>query len=66
VYTPIQQIHREIKRRKDLTVKKVCSESSINIQTYYNALKSGNMKQGTLMKLQKSINKKLVLIDIDL
>ncbi|MCP4354379.1 MAG: hypothetical protein GY793_01860 [Proteobacteria bacterium] len=66
VETPIQQIAKEIKRRKDLSVKKVCTNASVNTQTYYNALKSGNIKESTLMKLQKAIDKKLVLIDIDL
>ena len=65
-YTPIQQIDKEIKRRKDLSVKMVCKNCGINIQTYYNALKTGNTKESTLMKLQKAIDKKLVLIDIDL
>lgn len=62
----LQQIDKEIKRRKDLSVKKVCKIACVNTQTYYNALKSGNMKESTLLKLQKAINKKLVLIDKDL
>ena len=65
-YTPLQQISKEIKRRKDLSVKSVCLSANINVQTYYNALRSGNIKESTLMKLQKAIDKKLVLIDIEL
>jgi len=65
-YTPIQQIDKEIKRRKDLSVKIVCKISGVNTNTYYSALKTGNTKESTLMKLQKAIDKKLVLIDIDL
>ena len=64
--TPIEQIHKEIKLRKDLNVRKACDKAGINTQTYYNALKSGNMKEGTLIKLNNAIGKKLVLIDIEL
>ena len=65
VYTPIQQIDKEIKRRKDLSVRMVCKISGVAEDTYYKALK-GDTKQSTLIKLQEAINKKLVLIDNDL
>ncbi len=64
-YTPIQQIDKEIKQRKDLSVKLVCEISGVNQKTYYKALK-GDIKQSTLIKLQDAINKKLVLIDKEL
>jgi len=64
-YTPIQQIDKEIKRRKDLSVRLVCEISGVAEKTYYNALK-GDPKQSTLLKLQKAIDKKLVQIDINL
>ena len=63
-YTPIQQIDKEIKRRKDLSVRLVCKLSGVDEGTYYKALK-GDTKQSTLLKLQKVIDKRFVLIDID-
>ena len=64
--TVIHQIHKEINNRKDLTVTKVCDKAKVNYNTYYNALRSGNMKESTLIRLIDVIGKKIVLIDSEL
>ena len=61
----IQQIDEEIKFR-GLSVRAICESAKVNPNTYYNALRGGDIKNSTLVRLQDCIGKKSVLINKDL
>ncbi len=60
----IDQIKRDIDKTKGVTLMSACNKAKINYQTVWKAAKKGtDIKESTLIKLSKAINKKIILID---
>jgi hypothetical protein len=54
----IDQINRDIKKTRGLSLRKVCIDAGVNYQTVWRALKQGkDIKESTLLKLSDQIEK---------
>lgn len=63
----MDQIQREVKRRKGWNLKYLCDKACVSYTSVLATVNHGaDIKQSTLIKLQKPLEKKFVLIDEDL